>query len=473
MGRSVQLWTAGLILLLVNAAAVANDNWPRFRGRGGAGAGDDRPLPAQWDTKTNVLWQVEVPGRGWSSPIIWGDRVFVTAVINDKTPLPRKGLYIQDLLGKIPPGEHAWKLYCYDFNTGKLRWEQTLHNGTPGGPIHLKNTYASETPVTDGQHVYVYVGNLGVYCYDMDGNHKWSKPIPPQKTRMGWGTGSSPILHEDRLYLVNDNEDASYLLALDKHTGKELWRVERDEASTWGTPLIWQNKLRTEIVTAGTRKVRSYDLAGKLLWELSGMSSISIPSPFADGELVYVTSGYVLDPLRPLYAIRQGAAGDISLKDKQTSSEAVAWRQPLAGPYHPTPLAYRGQVYVLLDRGFLATYDARTGKEIYPKERIDAGSDKFTASPWAADGKIYCLSEDGDTYVIKAGSTFEVLAKNSLDEMCLSTPALSRGSIVVRTMTKLYRIGNGRGGAQDGEQHGAKRIRIEIGKHKGFILLMF
>jgi outer membrane protein assembly factor BamB len=449
MNTSTKLWTVICLALLPDGTA-ANDDWPRFRGAGGTGVVDRRPLPSEWNTTTNVLWRVDVPGRGWSSPIVWGDRVFVTAVINDKTPLPRKGLYIQDLLGKIPPGEHVWKLYCYDFDTGKLRWDRTLHKGAPGGPIHLKNTYASETPVTDGRHVYVYVGNLGVYCHDMEGNQKWSKPLAPHKTRMGWGTGSSPVLHEDRLYLVNDNEDASYLLALDKHTGKELWRVERDEASTWGTPLVWQNKLRTEIVTAGTRKVRSYDLAGKLLWELKGMSSISIPSPFAHADLVYVTSGYVLDPQRPLYAIKPGGVGDISLKDKETANDAVVWRQPLAGPYHPTPLVYRDQVYVLLDRGFLTSYDARTGKEIYPKQRIDPASDKFTASPWAGDGKIYCLSEDGDTYVIKAGPRFEVLAKNSLDEMCLSTPAVSHGSIVLRTMTKLYRVGNGRAGTSDG-----------------------
>ncbi|MCI0683131.1 MAG: PQQ-binding-like beta-propeller repeat protein [Gemmataceae bacterium] len=428
------------MILLAGGNLHASDHWPRFRGPGGLGIGQDRSLPTQWDKKTNILWQTEAPGRGWSSPIIWGDRVFITAVINDKTPLPRKGLYIQDLIGKIPPGEHVWKLYCYDFATGKLRWERTVHQGTPGGPIHLKNTYASETPATDGQHVYVYFGNLGIHCFDMDGNSKWTKVMPPQKTRMGWGTGSSPILHGDRLYLVNDNEEASYLLALDKRTGKEVWRVERDEKSTWGTPFVWENKARTEIVTAGTRKVRSYDLDGKLLWELKGMSSISIPSPFAQNDLLYVTSGYVLDSMRPLYAIKPGALGDISITGKQNSNESIAWRQPLAGPYHPTPLVYKDQVYVLLDRGFLASYDAQTGKEVYAKQRIDAASDKFTASPWAADGKIFCLSEDGDTYVIRAGPKFEVLAKNSLDEMCLATPALSRGSIVLRTMTKLYRI---------------------------------
>jgi outer membrane protein assembly factor BamB len=431
-----------MLLLLAVAHANAEENWPRFRGPGGVGIGDDRPLPVQWDKKANIVWQTEVPGRGWSSPIIWGDRVFVTAVLNDKTPLPRKGLYIQDLLGKVPPGEHAWKLYCFDFASGKLRWERTVHHGTPRGPIHLKNTYASETPVTDGQHVYAYFGNLGLYCFDMDGNPTWSKQLEPKKTRMGWGTGSSPVLDDDRLYLVNDNEESSCLLALDKRTGKEIWRVQRDEKSTWGTPLVWKNKQRTEIVTAGTRRIRSYDQDGKLLWELTGMSSISIPSPVAHDDLIFVTSGYILDPLRPLYAIKPGAKGDISLDSKQASNESIVWRQPLAGPYHPTPLVYRNQVYVLLDRGFLASYDMRSGKEIYAKQRIDETSDKFTASPWAADGKIYCLSEDGDAFVIRAGSKFEVLARNPLEEMCLATPAVSRGSILIRTMSKLYRIGS-------------------------------
>jgi outer membrane protein assembly factor BamB len=289
--------------------------------------------------------------------------------------------------------------------------------------------------------VVVTFGNVGLVCYDLQGKQIWSKSIEPHKTRMGWGTGASPVLHGDRLYFVNDNEEQSYLAALDKGTGAEVWRVERKEKSNWGTPFVWESKTRTEIVTAGTGKVRSYDLDGKLLWELAGMSSISIPSPFAHGELLFVTSGYVLDSLRPLYAIKPGAAGDISLKDKATANDAIAWSQRLAGPYHPTPVIHGDYLYVLLDRGFLSCYDVRTGKEVYGKQRIDAGSDKFTASPWAAAGKIYCLSEDGDTYVINGGPKFEVLAKNSVgDEMCLATPALVRGSIILRTATKLVRI---------------------------------
>ena len=426
-------------VLIVTPALSAQENWPRFRGAAATGV-SEQPLPTCWDSKTNIAWAVDVPGRGWSSPIVWGEQVFVTAVINDNTPQPRKGLYIQDVVGKTPPGEHIWKLYCFDFATGKLRWERVVHQGTPGGPIHLKNTYASETPATDGQHVYVYFGNVGLFCYDLAGNVRWSKKIEPKKMRLGWGTGSSPVLHGDRLYLVNDNEEQSYLAAIDKRTGQEIWRTERQEKSNWGTPYVWETKGRTEIVTAGTGKVRSYDLDGKLLWELAGMSSISIPSPFAHGELLFVTSGYVLDATRPLYAIKPRATGDISLVDKAASNEAILWSQRQAGPYHPTPVVHGDFLYMLLDRGFLACYNVRTGAEVYGKQRIDAASDKFTASPWAAAGKIYCLSEDGDTYVVKAGPKFEVLGKNSLDDMCLATPALVRGNIVLRTATKLYRI---------------------------------
>jgi len=215
--------------------------------------------------------------------------------------------------------------------------------------------------------------------------------------------------------------------------------------SNWATPFVWQNGQRTEIVTPGTDKVRSYDVDGKLLWELKGMSIISIPTPSANKEFLYISSGYVLDALKPVYAIRPGAAGDISLRAKETSNQFIAWCQKSAGPYHPSPLVYDGRVYVLYDKGFIACYDAATGKEIYGKQRLDPAGDKFTASPVAADGKICCVSEDGDTYVLRAGPKFEVLAKNSLEEMTLATPALARGSLLLRTASKLYRIAERKG----------------------------
>jgi outer membrane protein assembly factor BamB len=304
----------------------------------------------------------------------------------------------------------------------------------------LKNTYASETPVTDGERVYAHFGHLGTYCLDLDGKLLWSKTWPAYPTRYGWGTASSPALHEGRLYLVNDNDENSYLVALDKTSGKEIWRVARQEKSNWSTPYIWDNGQRTEIVTCGTNRVRSYDLDGKLLWELAGMSSIMIPTPFSSGGLLYVTSGYVGDETRPVFAIRPGASGDISLKAGETTNKFIAWFWPQAGPYNPSPLVYGDYYYTLFDRGFLTCHDAKTGKEVYDKQRFEAGAAAFTASPWAYNGKIFCLSEDGDTFVIAGGPEYKLLGKNSLGEMCMATPAVARGSLIVRTQEGLLRI---------------------------------
>jgi outer membrane protein assembly factor BamB len=256
---------------------------------------------------------------------------------------------------------------------------------------------------------------------------------------MGWGTAASPALHDGKVFIVHDNEEKSYLVALDLTTGKELWRVDRKEGSNWATPFVWLSPGRTELVTAGTGRVRSYGLDGKLLWQLKGMSMISIPTPFAAGGLLYVTSGYVGDPfLKPVYAIKPGATGDISLKGGQTSNQHIAWCQKYAGPYHPTPVVYRGLLYVLHDRGFLACYEADTGKEVYGRRRLARSTSAFTASPWAYDGKVFCLSEDGETVVVQAGREFKVLGRNRLDGMSLATPALAEGSLFLRTQSRLY-----------------------------------
>jgi outer membrane protein assembly factor BamB len=439
--RRRQLFLLGLASLLTGAGAAAA-NWPQFRGGPAAGVSEAKGLPDTWSVKSpNLTWSADILGKGWSSPIVWGDRVFVTSTVSDtKTPEPRKGLYVQDLQGKVQPGTHRWLVHCLDARTGKLLWQQEAHKGEPAGTIHLKNTYASATPVTDGERIVVSFGNLGLFCYDFDGKELWSVKWDSTKTRFGWGPGASPVLHKDRVYVVNDNDEKSFVTAIDLKSGKALWRIERDERTNWATPFIWENDKRTELVTAGTGKVRSYDLDGKLLWEFKGMSSIAIPTPFARHGLLYVSSGYVLDGLRPVYAIKPGAAGDISLQGDQTSNDWIVWCQKAAGPYHPTPLVYGDYLYVLLDRGFLSCYDARIGKAIYERQRIDASANAFTASPWAYDGKVFCLSEDGDTFVIQAGPEFKVLGKNSLDDMSLATPALAGKSVYLRTLSKLYRI---------------------------------
>jgi outer membrane protein assembly factor BamB len=301
--------------------------------------------------------------------------------------------------------------------------------------------------VTDGERVYAYFGTVGLFCFDMDGNEVWAKKMKSYKTANGWGTAASPVLYKGRLYIQNDNQEASFLLALDAKTGKEIWKVDREEKSNWATPFVWENEKRTEIVTAGKNRVRSYDLDGKLLWELKGMSSIVIPTPFARHGLLFISSGYVMDMMRPAYAIRPGAKGDISLKPEETSNEFIAWYNKQIAPYNPTPIVVGDYLYILLDRGALACYDARTGKMIYDKQRLSPNASAFTASPWSYDGKIFCLSEDGDTFVVQAGPEFKVLRKNSLEEMCMATPAIANGSLFIRTATKIYRIERNRAAA--------------------------
>ena len=372
--------------------------------------------------------------------MVWGDHVFLTSAISsENVEPPTPGLYYGGERPK-PTATHRWMLYDVDFATGKIRWEREVKSAPPAGPRHLKNTFASETPVTDGERVYAYFGNVGLHVFDMDGTPVWSKDLGQHSTRNGWGTASSPALHDDRIIIVNDNEGQSFIAAFDKRSGKELWRVDRDEGTNWATPFVWEHSQGTEIVTSGTDKVRSYDLDGVLLWELRGMSRITIPTPFAKDGLLYVTSGFVGDDLRPMYAIRAGARGDISLNEGDTSNDFIVWSNPRLGTYNTTAVVYDGYLYTLLDRGFLLAHDARTGKEIYGKQRISANASGFTASPWAYNGKVFALSEDGDAFVIKAGPKFELLGTNSQEEMTMATPAIVRGSLFIRTASKLYRI---------------------------------
>jgi outer membrane protein assembly factor BamB len=431
-----------LVIGLTSTSGRADGNWPQFRGPDATGVGQSDQLPDRWSATENVEWKSEIPGRGWSSPIVWGDRIFLTTVENKGTsPDAKKGLYFNGEQREPPESIHLWKTLCLDINSGKIIWERTAHEGKPQTTLHIKNSYASETPVTDGARVYAYFGNLGVYCYDFTGELVWSRKIEPHATRAGWGTAASPALFKDRLYIVNDNEESSYLLALDTATGKDVWRKERDESSNWSTPFVWRNDLRTELVTAGTNRVRSYDLEGNLLWHLAGMSVITIGTPFAQGGLLYVGSGYVLDLRRPLYAIRPGATGDISLPKGKDSSESIAWCQRMAAPYNPSVLVYRDQLYVLYDKGILACFDARTGDVLYDKQRIPNGR-AFTSSPWAYAGKIFCINEYGETFVFAAGDEFKPLHTNVLaeDDMCLATPAIAGDRLLIRTDGRLYSI---------------------------------
>ncbi|HWS90385.1 MAG TPA: PQQ-binding-like beta-propeller repeat protein [Pyrinomonadaceae bacterium] len=458
---------ACLLLSAPPAARGADDVWPQFRGPDSNPVGADARLADRWSKTENVEWSREIPGRGWSSPVVTGGRVYLTTATTEgksKQPqigteysneyaaeLARQGLPMEQIVEKLKardiemPDEVVlhYFLYCLDLKTGAVEWRREFHAGKPPGGRHRKNSFASESPVTDGKHVYVYVANLGLWAFDLKGKQAWATPLEAHPIYLDLGTGSSPALAGDLLIIHNDNQRQQFIAAFDKRTGKQVWRTNRDiggmtepiQRSSWVTPYVWRNQLRTEVVTVGPDVAVSYDLKGKELWRLSGMAKSPVAMPFAYGGLLYVDGGRG----KPLFALRPGAAGDISLKEGQTSNGFVVWSQPRGGTYLPTPVAYEGALYALTETGILTRFDARTGEQTY-KTRIDPRASAFTTSPWAYNGKLFCLSEEGQTFVVAAGEKFQLLHVNELDEMALASPALVGERLLIRTEGRLYSI---------------------------------
>jgi outer membrane protein assembly factor BamB len=454
------------IVLLTGLRALALE-WPQFRGPHGAGLADEASLPERWSATQNVAWVADVPGRGWSSPIVWRDRIVITTAISPgafKAPstgifgndyaaeLQKQGLSDDEILKRVvsrdielsdESGDIRYMVLALRKSDGKLLWEREAHRGRPAGGRHRKNTYASETPATDGERIYAsFGGNVGVFCYTLDGTLLWKHTWPPQPIYLDFGTASSPIVHEGRVYQLHDNDGESFLAALDAKTGKELWSVKRKDlasrlASGWATPFVWETGTRTEIVTIGRGFVISYDAAGRELWRLKGMTQAT-PSPVAAGGLLYVGSGSQGEANRPLVAVRSGASGDITPVEGQPS-EFVAWSLPRFSAYTGSPLVYRGRVYAVNDNGVLQVADAKTGAEIY-RARVGGGGRTFSSSPLASDGRIYCVSEDGEAIVLRAGDKYDEIARNHLEEMSLASPAADSDALYLRTQSKLYRI---------------------------------
>jgi len=434
----------GLFSSVLHADDSSQTNWPQFRGTHATGVSRNIGLPDRWSETENVEWKVDLPGRGWGSPVVWGDNIFLSTVINSGETEPlKKGLYFGGDRPGIPKSEHEWKVMCLELTSGKTKWEKTVRTGTPTSPIHLKNSYASETPVTDGEHVYVAFGNVGIYCFDRKGYLTWSHELPAYPTRNSWGTAGSPVIDGDCLYYQNDNDQKSSLLALNKKTGETLWSVDRDEKSNWSTPFVWKHANGTEIVTAGTKAVRSYNLKGEMLWSLKGMSSITIATPYAVDDLLYVSSGYVMDPTKALYVIKPGAKGDLTLPEEQTSNDFIVWSSKKIAPYNPSTLVSAGRLFVLYDLGIVSSFDAKTGSANYERQKLNRGT-AFTASPWAYGGKIFCLNEDGVCSVIRDSDKLEILHTNHLadGELCMSTPSIAGHRLLIRSDKRLYCIRN-------------------------------
>ena len=431
-----------MALSLLSSPLLADENSPQFRGVNSRGVieGATTP-PSDWSADKNLRWMRELPGEGWSAPIIWQGKAYLTTAVAQGTtaPSPDRG---RGYNRAAPDVVYEYKLYSLDMKTGKTIWERTAHKGKPRGPKHRDNTYASETPVTDGKRLYAYFGMTAVVAYDLDGKLLWKKDLGVYPMQGGWGTSSAPVVHDGLLFLQIDNEKESFVVALDAATGEQRWKMPRDEKSNWGNPLIWKNDVRTELVLSGTT-ARSYDpKTGKLLWQLN-MTGRGTSTPVGLPEMLYIGTedrSSRNDGAGGLFAIKPGADGDITPKPGTSSNAFVAWYRPKVGPQMASPLVYQGYVYTLSRNGGLVNcYDATTGKPQYERERL-SGVRSFWSSPWAYDGKIFCPADDGTTYVLEAGPEFELLNRNPLPGRTWATPALTDNALLIRSEGKLYCI---------------------------------
>ena len=422
-------------------------NWPMFRGPQASGVGDAQGALVEWDVKSgkNVRWKTPIPGFANASPVIWGNRIYIATADSSTGVNTFQAGSIFGVNSLNDTSEHTWRLYALDAANGAIVWNMEVHKSIPRTKRHPKASHASSTPVTDGRRVVVFFGTVGILAaYDANGNQLWKKDLgvidsgyivdPAQQ----WGHSASPILYENSVIIQADQQKGSYVAAFDLADGKELWKTMRDdEISTWGTPLVVKGKAGDELITNGT-KIRGYDpKTGKIRWTLGPNSQIAIPTPIAGNDLVYIAGGY--QPVRPIYAIRPGGSGDISLPAGRTSNDSIAWSVDRDGPYIPTPLLYRGVFYSLNNNGVLNAFDAVSGERVY-SGRVGRGG-AFSASPMAADGRIYFANEEGQVYVVRAGKEYVQIALNEMAEPITATPALSDGLMVVRTVGAVYGIG--------------------------------
>jgi outer membrane protein assembly factor BamB len=435
-GRSLILATSAAALFTLSplrADGEADKYWPQWRGPHATGVSTSADPPTEWSETKNIKWKIEIPGRGSASPVIWGDRLFLLTAI----PAGMTGAESHKPLGGVAPRVvHQYKVLAINRADGKIVWERAAREETPHEASHQDNgTWASASAITDGEHVIASFESRGIFCYDMQGTLVWQKDLGDKRMRNEFGEGSTPVLHGNTLVVVWDHfvPGASFVAALDKRTGAELWRAKRDEIDTWATPAVIEEGGRTHVVVPGMNRLRSYDLkTGAILWETAGLTMNPIPSPVAGDGMVFATSGFRGNSLK---AIRlEGAKGDI------TTSGHVVWTLDRDTPYVPSPLLYEGVLYILkTNNGLLSAFDAKTGKPHYQVQRLEKVPNVFS-SPVAASGRVYIAGRDGTTVVLRHGAALQVLAENTLDDGFDASPALVDRDLYLRGYRFLYRI---------------------------------
>jgi len=433
-----------LLLCLSPLTVLHAQNWPSFRGNNASGVSEGGKTPITWsvDKSQNIRWKTAIPGFSHSSPIVWGNRVFVITAISSNA---QAGFIAKDRSISLADDgvKHTWRIYGLDKQSGRILWSNTAYEGIPRAKRHVKASQANSTPVTDGRYVVALFGSEGLDCYDLNGKLLWKKDLGILNPGLwddpdsSWGHSSSPIIYKDLVIVQADGHKQSFIAAFNLKDGKQVWRTERAEITSWSTPTINTASKRPEIIVNGGRFIRGYDLlTGNEIWRFADDDTqVKMQAPLIAHGLIYVTGGN--PPGRPMYAFKPGASGDISLKAGQDTNDFIAWKSPKGSPYTPTPIIYGDVLYVCADSGVLTAYEAKTGTMIY-QQRLPTS---FSASPVAADGKLYFSSEDGDVFVVRAGPKFELLATNPMGQPLMATPAISDGLIIFRTTDSIYAVG--------------------------------
>jgi len=449
----MQMLSLIIVLCLMISNTYATQNWPSFRGPSASGIMDGYRTPTEWDEgqSQNILWKVQIPGLAHSCPVVWRDRIFVTTSVQDKGESSLKvGMY-GDVQSVNEKDIFNWHVYCIDKKSGKILWDRQSYRGEPKVKRHPKSSHANSTPCTNGNYVVAFFGSEGMYCYDMEGNLIWEKDLGIldwgyyRSPSAQWGGGGSPVIYKQMVIVQCDVQKNSFIAAFSLRDGTLLWKTPRSDVPTWSTPTIYGEKENSQIIVNGYRHIGGYDIeTGKQIWNMKGGGDIPVPTPVVADNLVYITSAH--GRMSPIYAVRLSATGGISLNEEEAHNEHVAWSYSKGGNYIPTPIVYNGFLYCGSDRGILSCFEPKTGKLQY-RDRLGPEGAAFSASPVAADGKIYFTAEKGEVYVVQAGPEFKLLGINKMNETCMATPSISQGVLFIRTRNHLVAVGEGRTGS--------------------------